>query len=545
MKAITLLALFISSFSSAQFNQTWMHDRIHNTAIEDSYMRIVENTIYIHPKVNESCCVQPAQSISTDGVENWYMVHDQINACTNCGLQGVESVDISSTGDAYGVGFQPSSPYGGRYIYKTDNQGQLMYAEEYFTTTFSGEFNDVKLSADESLLFVFGEKYAAEFNTIVPHLFKINPDNGQILSEVQIAPYGWVFPKKMEVDAFDNIYLNASNVDTMRFSSFNSNLELRWTDFVVFPGYVGSGRIETFIYANGDVLFSTELNNSENSKRLFLTRYSSSGSIIWQQTINFIDYSDADRIFRDAILDPLGNVYYYYAHISGGFVGPTINPEDEQVDALRNESNFESSTKPEVFSIDPQGQVRYHYIYPGVGNEIYAEYPKRIIADENGYLIGSSVGDQLFPGVAHFLLTPQGELQSEIRLNLNPGATIYGMVYEGNKVFYTHGAGTRPEQTEELKWLTARYQYDYTTGFHALETSKLAIYPNPVGSHEWLNISGLEKGYPVQLFSANGKLVSNLSSTSSDILQLNTNTFSEGLYLLKNGRNQIRFVVTR
>jgi hypothetical protein len=180
MKTILITStLFIFSAVHAQFNQAWQTDRNYAFQHEYSCMRIVDNTLYVHPQ--KGGYFQSAQAFTLDGNEIWYMEHDQTNIDESWFEAEVFNVVISSNGDAFGVGKQYATPYAGRYLFKTSNTGQLEYTEEYFTSSFSGGFNDIKLSADESLIYVFGEKYSATINTIAPHLFKINPSNGAIM----------------------------------------------------------------------------------------------------------------------------------------------------------------------------------------------------------------------------------------------------------------------------------------------------------------------------------------------------------------------------
>lgn len=546
MKSLTLAALLFSAALSAQFNQTWLAERDFSFGFNDSYMRIVNNNLLIHPTIFEGSSVQSAQSITLDGTENWYMEHSQFDACANCGLASVDAVAISSTGDFYGVGFQPSSPYGGRYIFKTTSNGALDYAEEYFTSSFSGEFNDVKLSANETVLYVFGDMYSSVYNTIAPHLYKIDPQTGAITDEALAAPYAWVFPKKMALDGSDNIYINASNVDTLRFSSFNSNLEFRWTDFIAVPGYLGSGEVATNVYSNGDVLFSTVMQNYNDNtdQRLSLVRYSADGTQLWQQLINMNDYGSANRLYRDLVMADDGSVYFYFVRAVGQGGGGGM-PEQEIINDVRGGKGGPVSRRPEVFAFDATGQFKYHFVYQGMSEEVYTEYPNRIIVDENGYLIGSSDGDAPYSGVSLFLVTPQGTLNSELRLELNEGATINGMLYAGNNVFYTHGIGADPEQSEGTKWMTARYTYDYVTGIHAVKESALALFPNPALAGQSITVNGLDTAAPLQVFSADGRLVWQAGKLNAESQMLNTSTLGSGLYLLKNGHQQLRFLVNK
>ena len=543
MKPTLFYLLLIGSTANAQFNQVWLADRDFSFGFNDSYMRIVNGNLLVHNTIFEGGSVQAAQSITLNGLENWYMEHSQFNACNNCGLSSVESVAISTSGEFYGVGFQPSSPFGGRYIFKTSNAGDLVYGQEYFTSSFSGEFNDVKLSADESLLYVFGDMYSPVYNTIAPHLYKVNPQTGAIIEDALAAPYAWAFPKKMALDAADNIYINAANVDTLRFSSFDSNLGFRWTDFIETAGYQSSGEMPTQVYANGDVLFSNVMQNytDNTDQRLFLARYTANGTQLWQQTINMNDYGSANRIFRDLVLGDDGSVYYYFLRAvsqgGGGEIFEQGNTED-----VRGGKGGSVNQRPEVFALDAAGQFKYHFVYQGMSDEVYTEYPNRIIVDESGYLIGSSDGDSPFPGVSLFLITPQGDLESELHLELNEGATINGMLYAGNKVFYTHGIGADPEQMEGTRWIVARYTFDYITGFHAQQEMPMAVYPNPSAGNA-IMVSGVYPNEPLSIFSADGKLIKELNTADSKVTQVKTSDLQPGIYVLKNGTQHVRFVV--
>lgn len=540
MKKITLSSfLFLCISVHAQFNQVWQTDRNLAFPHEYSFMKIVGNTLYVHPTGGEP--FQSAQSFTLDGAENWYMEHSQFNIEEPWTFADVTSIAINSNGDAFGVGEQNAAPYAGRYVYKTNNLGQLEYAEEYFTSSFSSDFSDVKLSADESVLYAFGDKYIVTTNS--PHLYKINPVNGAIIDE-QEALGAFVFPKKFVLDNADNIYLNASNVDTLKFMSFDNNLNFRWSDFIDVTGFIGNGEIQTLLYPNGDVLFSTIMYNSLdiNNQRLFLARYSSDGNQIWQRIFTMNDFGIASRLPKDIVLDASGHVFFYFEMRNETDIGPAMFGESNQND--QSERSVNLGIRPEIFSFDAQGELVYHFMYPGVSETEYREYPNRIIVDESGYLIGSSSGAEPFGGISLFLLSPEGTIQSELRTEFLVGAKIAGMLYAGNKVFYTHRTGRGIENGDESKNMVARYSYDYLTGFHNLANSnQIQVFPNPSNSDVTTTISGLNPAFPLQIFSADGRLISEDSKISSATFQLNTSAMKKGLYIIKNGNRHSRLLL--
>jgi hypothetical protein len=540
MKKITLSSfLFICISVHAQFNQVWQTDRNLLNPHENSLMKIVGNTLYVHPMGGDP--IQSAQAFTLEGTENWYMEHSQFNIEESWNFGEVYSIAINSNGDAFGVGKQNAAPYAGRYIYKTNNLGQLEYAEEYFTSTFSSDLNDVKLSADESVMYAFGDKYIVATNS--PHLYKIDPLNGAIIDE-QEALGAFVFPKKFILDNVDNIYLNASNVDTLKFMSFDSNLDIRWTDLIEVAGFIGNGEFQTLLYPNGDVLFSTIMNNSLdiNDQKLFLARYSSDGNQLWQRIFTMNDFGISNRLPKDIVLDDSGHVYFYFeVRNETNFSG--MSEESNQNDPL--ERSVILGVRPEIFTFDAQGELIYHFLYPGVSEIEYREYPNRIIVDENGYLIGSSSGAEPFGGVSLFLLSPEGVMQSELRTEYVVGAKIAGMLYAGNNVFYTHGSGKGLEKGDESKNMVARYSYDYSTGFHTLAAiNHIEVFPNPSNSDVTTMISGLNPAFPLQIFSADGRLISEDSEISSSTYRLNTSVIKKGVYIIKNGNNQSRLLLT-
>lgn len=540
MKKITLSSfLFICISVHAQFNQVWQTDRNLVYPHEYSFMKIVGNTLYVHPRGGDP--VQSAQAFTLEGAENWYMEHSQFNIEESWNFGEVYSIAINSNGDAFGVGKQNAAPYAGRFVYKTNNLGQLEYTEEYFTSTFSSDFNDVKLSADESVMYAFGDKYIVETNS--PHLYKIDPLNGAIIDE-QEALGAFVFPKKFILDNADNIYLNASNVDTLKFMSFDSNLDIRWTDVIEVAGFIGNGEFQTLLYPDGDVLFSTIMNNylDINDQKLFLARYSSDGNQLWQRIFTMSDFGISNRLPKDIVLDDSGHVYFYFEMRNETNSGPLMPEESNQNDP--SERSVKLGVRPEIFTFDAQGELIYHFMYPGVSEIEYREYPNRIIVDENGYLIGSSSGAEPFGGISLFLLSPEGIMQSELRTEYVVGAKIAGMLYAGNNVFYTHGSGQGIEESDESKNMVARYSYDYSTGFYTLVASKqIEVFPNPSNSDVSTMISGLNPAFPLQIFSADGRLVSEDSKISSSTFQLNTSAMKKGLYIIKNGNNQSRLLL--
>jgi hypothetical protein len=542
MKPILILStLFICSAANAQFNQAWQSDRNYAIQHEYSCMRIVDNTLYVHPQ--NGGYFQSAQAFTLDGNEIWYMEHDQSNIDESWNFAELSNVVISSNGNSFGVGMQNATPYAGRYLFKTSNAGQLEYAEEYFTSSFSSEFNDIKLSADESLLYVFGEKYSATINTIAPHLFKINPSNGAIISE-QEALNAFVLPKKIKLDNADNIYLNASNTDTLKFMSFDHNLNFRWQNFIEVEGFTANAEFQTLLYANGDVLFSAIIENypDDIDQRLFLARYSSEGNQIWQNTFNMNDFGIAKRFPKDILLDETGNVYFYLEMVDETDIGPAIPEEANQSD--RSEGSTNLGRRPEVFSFDSNGELIYHFMYPGMSEIEYREYPNRIIVDENGYLIGSSSGESPFGGISLFLLSPQGEMISELRTEFQGGANIAGMLYAGSKVFYTHGTGTGIQEGDVPKNMVARYSYDYITGFHPERNNlQIGVFPNPSNRGATMKISGLNPVFPMQIYSVEGRLIQDERKISADF-ELNTSNLQQGIYILKNGNRQTKFILS-
>jgi outer membrane protein assembly factor BamB len=504
-------------------------------------MRIVDNTLYVHPQ--NGGYFQSAQAFTLDGNEIWYMEHDQTNIDESLDEAEVFNAVISSNGDAFGVGKQYAIPFAGRYLFKTSNTGQLEYTEEYFTSSFSSGFNDIKLSADESMLYVFGEKYSATINTIAPHLFKINPSNGAIIAE-QEALNAFVLPKKITLDNSDNIYLNASNTDTLKFMSFDNNLNFRWQNTIEVEGFSANAKIQALLYANGDVLFSTIIGNytDDIDQRLFIARYSSEGNQIWQNTFNMNDFGIAKRFPKDIVLDETGKVYFYFEMVDETNNGPTMPEEANQND--RSEGSTDIGKRPEVFSFDSNGELIYHFLYPGMSESEYREYPNRIIVDENGYLIGSSSGDSPFEGISLFLLSPQGNMISEQRTEIQEGAIVSGMLYAGNKVFYTHGTGTGLQEGDLPQNMVARYSYDYITGFQSERNiPQIGVFPNPSNQGATMMISGLNTVFPMQIYSVDGRLIQDERNISEDF-ELNTSNLQQGIYILKNGNRQTKFILS-
>ena len=523
-KALLYVLIAFQGFLHAQMNQVWHTDRALSLNFNDSYMRIVGNNVYTHTTLFEGGSWQSAQSITTDGQENWYMEHDQFNACSNCGNAGVESVAIASNGDAYGVGFQPASPFGGRYIYKTDANGDLIYAEEYFTPTFSGEFNDVKLSVDETILYVTGDMYAEAYTTIVPHLFKINASTGAVMSEVITAPIGWTGIKKIAVGAGDNIYMNTSDVDTLRFSSWDADLNLRWFEPIPVVGYQGSGQVQTLFYPNGDVLFATFLTNynTNDDRRLHLARYTTAGALVWQTTHILENQDVYGYSYRDIVMDNAGNVLMYF--VKSKFVSNGGKGGDSQL-------------RPAIYKFNSSGTYQWNYVYEGSsGVEFSSEYPARISVDENGYGIATSFGNSSgYFGVSIFIVNPNGTLETELYLNQPINTSISGMVYAGNRTFYTHGFGGESSSGELNRWTLDRYHYDYTTDIQPVSTSDFTLYPNPAGSNTAATVDGVKPNEVIELRDMQGRLITSTLAADEQVTSMNLSGIAAGMYLVKAG----------
>jgi hypothetical protein len=57
-------------------------------------------------------------------------------------------------------------------------------------------------------------------------------------------------------------------------------------------------------------------------------------------------------------------------------------------------------------------------------------------------------------------------------------------------------------------------------------------------------ISGLNPAFSLQIFSADGRLISEDSEISSSTYRLNTSVMKKGVYIIKNGNNQSRLLLT-
>ena len=82
---------------------------------------------------------------------------------------------------------------------------------------------------------------------------------------------------------------------------------------------------------------------------------------------------------KDIVLDESGRVYFYFEMRNETNSGPIMFGESNQND--QSERSVNLGIRPEIFSFDAQGELIYHFMYPGVSETEYREYPNRIIIE--------------------------------------------------------------------------------------------------------------------------------------------------------------------
>jgi hypothetical protein len=56
-------------------------------------------------------------------------------------------------------------------------------------------------------------------------------------------------------------------------------------------------------------------------------------------------------------------------------------------------------------------------------------------------------------------------------------------------------------------------------------------------------ISGLSSAFPLQIYSVDGRLIQDERNISEDF-ELNTSNLQQGIYILKNGNRQTKFILS-
>ncbi|MEX1188304.1 MAG: T9SS type A sorting domain-containing protein [Bacteroidia bacterium] len=546
MNKFILAFLLIYSFNlNSQIVEVWKEHRPYGVYFDYSEMKIVGSNIFIHSVTELANSHQYAQSITTNGEENWFTTHDQLNECFECGFASVEEAAINSSGEAFAVGQQNAFPYSGRYYSKTSATGEIDFANEFLTNPWASGFEGVSLSADESYLFASGYQFTQENDGLGSHLYKLGLD-GQII-QAQFLGNQFASINKFVVNSSDQIFCNISDTDTLKYARFDSDLQINWTRNIPVPGYTStSGYIKPLLFSNGDVLFVDYMYLIDNNSitKLHLTRISPSGEIIWETIRDMANADQFSFFYKDFKIDAFDNVFCYFVRrfIIGGGGGIAA---EEQTTLSRGGKGGETQIRPALLKFNDQGEYQWTYIEPGNTDiEFSTVYPGHVITDEEGYSI-ISCNESAFEtgGVTYTVLRPSGVVETSIYVDdLNEGS-CNEMVYGGNRTFYSHTLGLNPENLNESHWVVARYQYDITTNVSSLDSApSFSLFPNPASEFVIIEAEQKTNQKYYSLSDLSGRLISVTPISQSGQTKISIEGISPGIYFISNGLNTIHLI---
>lgn len=512
---IFLTAFSVPSFS--QLNDEWLHSDNPLIGITYSHLRQVGDNIIIKAEMSEGGSHEQAMSISTDGTQNWFDAYTNFQECTNCGLQGISDIAITSTGDMYSVGFQPASPFGGAYFSKQNVNGDYEFINEYFVGNMFKEFYYLDLSDDEQNIFIVGEDLAD--NEGYQKVYKMDTDGNTIAS----SESNTYFPSTLDVN--DNkIYVSQPDFGMLFIEQFDQNLQLQWTYNLELPNYALSALMSQKL-PNGEMLYvSLGENNNTGIKEIILIQLHTDGTA---------EHAIIPTLFDNNYVAFLQDFYFennligltYFARgfdvvnepqgIQGGKGGPTINYlvlENYNLDFSQNYSqiiepfnnNYENALNSSKVKIDQSGNTILcygeDYNTPELGSE---KNMVVLLLDINGNEIDRYTAP--FIGMQY----PYGAyLPSE--------GTVYVQ-------------GSFGEDGAQNNWSVIKFTYSIESGLTESIKTSLSAYPNPFTNQ--LIIKGLQAGENIEITDIMGKHIKSFYAQSEyEIIDLSS--LSPGVYMI-------------
>ncbi|MEZ4799087.1 MAG: T9SS type A sorting domain-containing protein [Flavobacteriales bacterium] len=519
MKHFYILILFtafsIPSFS--QLNEEWLHSENPLIGITETHFRQVGDNVIIKAEMFEGGSHEQAMSISTNGVQNWFDAYTNFQECTNCGLQGISDIAISSAGDMYSVGFQPASPFGGAYFSKQNIEGDYEFINEYFVGNMFKEFYYLDLSDDEQNIYIVGEDM--DDNEGYQKVYKMDTDGNTIASS-ESSSY---FPSTLDVNE-DKIYVSQPDFGMLFIEQFDDNLQLQWTYSLELPNY-GLSALMSQKLPNGDMLYlSLGENNNTGFKEIILVHLHEDGTA---------EHTTIPTLFDSNYVAFLQDFYYennligltYFARgfdvvnepqgIQGGKGGPTVNylvVENYNLDFSQNYSqiiepfngNYENALNLSKIKIDQSG------------NSIlcYGE-------DYNTPELGSQ------KNLVVLLLDVNG---NEIDRYTAPPVGMqypYGSFMPSEGTFYVQGS--YGEDGAQNNWSVVKFTYSIESGIVKSTKANLSAYPNPFTDQ--LVVRGIKTGEIFDIIDITGKLVKSFKSQSENEM-IDLSFLSPGIYMI-------------
>ena len=530
-----LFLVFLLCYSinlNSQIVEVWKESRPYGVYFDFSEMRIVGSNIYIHSITELANSFQYAQSITTDGDENWFTIHDQFDECFDCVHASVEDVVFNSLGESFAVGQQGAFPFSGRYFSKISAAGEIAFANEFLTNPWSSGFEEVCLSADESFLFASGYQFAPEINTLGVHLYKLSLDGQIVDSRFLGGQLSSIY--RLTSSSSNQIFANDYNNDTLRFACFDSTLELNWLSATPISGYSGGAIIDPIFLSNGDLLFINYLNdnNQIGETILHFTRITQTGNIVWQSQHDMSISNGFQYYPKDVVVDASGNIFCYFNRVinTGGKGGGSGGLQE----------------RPVLFKFDNQGVFQWSYVEQANSTtEFSTVYIGNVIVDENGYSIISAFQDPFEnEGVTYTILKPSGNVETTIYIDDFNEFSGKEMIYAGNRTFYSHTIARNLENPSESSWVVARYQYDISTNIASIEPGNdFVLYPNPASDFVTIKSNQEIGSHLFKITDITGRTVREFFTDKSSKTIVAIEELSAGMYLVSNGIKTIQMVV--
>lgn len=541
-KLFLLILLGFSIQLNSQIVEVWKHSRPYGFYFDYSEMQLVDSTIFVHSITELANSRQYAQSISINGIENWFTTHEQLNECFECGFASVEDVVINSLGESFAVGQQDAFPYSGRYYSKTSASGEIVFANEFLTNPWASGFEGVCLSANETELFASGYQFTPDVGGLGPFLYKLSLD-GEILDSRHL---GGEFAniRRLSCNSSNQIFASVSDIDTLKFASFNSDLQVNWVTRIAKPGFSsGFRKVSPLFFSNGDILFVDFLYNNEFNSvtKIHLTRIDQSGEIIWesQRDLGGVDQYNYQPV--DFTIDALDNVFCYLLRrftTNGGGIA-----EEEQTAFERGGKGGETQIRPALLKFSNQGDFEWMYIEPGNTDiEFSTVYPGDVITDESGFSIISAFEGQFQQGgVIYTILNPSGNVETSTFIEDMVESSGNSMIYAGDRTFYSHTLGLNQDNLNESAWIVARYQYDVITDIDK-KSDALAfkVFPNPASEYIYVQSEVHSDLKNYWLTDISGRLISKTKIDKSGETKIDLSGLTPGIYLLSNGVNTVQ-----
>lgn len=526
---ITIL-LFIVTSVSGQLNEEWLNSDSPLVAITHTHFRQIGENILMKSEMSEGGSHEQAMSISENGTLNWFDAYTNFQECSNCGLQGLSDVAISSVGDMYSVGFQPASPFGGAYFSKQNVNGEYEFNNEYFSGSMFKEFYFLDLSEDEQHIFIVGENL--ENNDGYQMIYKMNTD-GTLGNSTPSATY---FPSTLDVNG-NNIYVSQTDFEQLFIENYNENLELQWTYNLSLPNY-GITSLQAQKLPNGDMLYAAlGENNNSGFRDIILIHLHPDGTA---------EHTEIQTVFDSSFIVFLEDLYFngtdqfgvtYLARGNGN-----INEPQGIQGGKGGPTNY--YLKLDLFEID-FSPIYSNLIEPFNGNYLNALNLSKVRIDSNGNALlcyGETYNTPELGNEKNLVVILFDASGQEVDRYTAPAI---GLQYPFGSFLPQEGSlyvqGTYGVDGASSTWGVIKFAYSIESGIDESNLNSLNAYPNPF--HDEIRLDFKQHSNVIELYDISGRLIK-VYKTSSNSETIDTSELSSGIYILKllNSQESVRVI---